>query len=222
MTVPGQLPSGAERGSCTSSPATHSAATMGSAPGRPARGGPGACPPRTGSVWSGSAREQRVCVGAMARMPIAVLDVVGDELVRRLHHRHVRDLGTLPTDHHRHRAATADVGEVEVDEFLDAGGGAVPRLTSSVLTSSPVRCSAPGEVFFYRIARACQVGQPPQPGPRLARPSVSGWRLRSRGAASAGAARPYSAGQVAAEPHLYRRLADRPAGRDCVEDVHDQ
>ena len=69
--------------------------------------------------------EQRVRVGADAGMPIAVFEVAGDEMGGRVHHGHVPDLGTLPADDHRHRAAAADVRDVEVAEFLDAGGGVV-------------------------------------------------------------------------------------------------
>jgi hypothetical protein len=58
-------------------------------------------------------------------MPIAVFKVAGEELGGRLHHGHVPDLGTLPADHHSHRSAAADVGDVEVAELLDAGGGVV-------------------------------------------------------------------------------------------------
>ena len=79
-------------------------------------------PGQSGVVRPG---EQRVRVGADAGMPIAVVEVVADELGGRVHHGHVPDLGALPADHHGHRAAAADVGDVEVAEFLDAGGGVV-------------------------------------------------------------------------------------------------
>ena len=69
--------------------------------------------------------EQRVGVGADAGVPVAVVEVAGDEPGGRVHHGHVPDLGALPVDHHGHRAAAADVGDVEVAEFLGAGGGVV-------------------------------------------------------------------------------------------------
>src|SRR5580692_4006421 len=84
-------------------------------------GNPGAQPgsrARTARTW-------RVSVGADAGMPFVVVEVAGDELGGRVHHGHVPDLGALPVDHHGHRAAAADVSDVEVAEFLDAGGGVV-------------------------------------------------------------------------------------------------
>jgi hypothetical protein len=58
-------------------------------------------------------------------MPTAVFEVVGDEVSGRVHHGHVSDLGSLPADHHDHRAGAADVRGIEVAEFLDAGGAVV-------------------------------------------------------------------------------------------------
>ena len=69
--------------------------------------------------------EQRVRVGAEAGVAIAVVEVVGDELGGGVHHGHVPDLRSLPADGHRHRFGAADVGDVEVAELLDAGGGVV-------------------------------------------------------------------------------------------------
>ena len=68
---------------------------------------------------------QRVCVCADAGMPVAVVEVVADEPGGRVHHGHVPDLGALPADHDGHGAAAVDVGDVEVAELLDAGGGVV-------------------------------------------------------------------------------------------------
>ncbi len=79
-------------------------------------------PGQSGVVWPG---EQRVGVGADTGMPIAVAEVAGDEPGGRLHHGHVPDLGALPADHRCHRAAAADIGDVEVAKLLDAGGGVV-------------------------------------------------------------------------------------------------
>jgi len=67
--------------------------------------------------------EQRVCVGAGVR--VAVFEVVGDEPGGLVHHGHVPDFGSLSADHRRHRFGAADVGNVEVAEFLDAGCGVV-------------------------------------------------------------------------------------------------
>ena len=75
-------------------------------------------------------------------MPIAVVEVVADELGGRLHHGHVPDLGTLPADHHRHRAAAADVSDVEVAEFLDAGGGVVGQGEQDGIPDGACACRA--------------------------------------------------------------------------------
>jgi hypothetical protein len=58
-------------------------------------------------------------------MPSAVVEVAAHELGGRAHHGHVPDLGALPVDDRRHRAAAADVGHVEVAQLLDAGAGVV-------------------------------------------------------------------------------------------------
>ena len=69
--------------------------------------------------------EQRVRVGAEAGVWVTVFQVVGDEPGGLVHHGHVSDFGSLPADRRRHRFGAADVGDVEVAELLDAGGGVV-------------------------------------------------------------------------------------------------
>ena len=69
--------------------------------------------------------EQWVGVGAEAGVRVAVLEVVGDEPGGGAHQGQVADLGSLAADRHCHRIGAADVGDVEVAELLDAGGGVV-------------------------------------------------------------------------------------------------
>jgi hypothetical protein len=64
-------------------------------------------------------------VAADAGMPSAAVEVAAHELGGRAHHGHVPDLGALAVDDRRHRAATADVGDVQVAQLLDAGAGVV-------------------------------------------------------------------------------------------------
>jgi hypothetical protein len=69
--------------------------------------------------------KQRVRVGAEAGVRLEVFQIVGDEPGGGVHHGHVSDLGSLSADRHRYRFGAADVGDVEVAELLDAGGGVV-------------------------------------------------------------------------------------------------
>jgi len=69
--------------------------------------------------------KQRVRVGAEAGVRVTAFQVIADEPGGWAHHGHVPDFGSLPADGHRHRCGAADVGDVEVAEFLDAGGGVV-------------------------------------------------------------------------------------------------
>jgi hypothetical protein len=69
--------------------------------------------------------KQRVRVGAEAGVRLEVFQIIGDEVGGWVHHGHVSDLGSLSVDRHRYRVGVADVGDVEVAELLDAGGGVV-------------------------------------------------------------------------------------------------
>ena len=69
--------------------------------------------------------EQRVGVGAEAGVRLPAVQVVGDQPAGRRHHGQVADFRSFPADHDCHRCGAADVGDVEVTQFLDSGGGVV-------------------------------------------------------------------------------------------------
>ncbi len=69
--------------------------------------------------------EQWVGVGAEPGVRLEVFQIVGDEPGGRAHQGHVSDPGALPVDRHGNWVGGADVGDVEVADFLGAGGGVV-------------------------------------------------------------------------------------------------
>lgn len=89
-----------------------------------------------------------------------MVQVVGEEAGGRPHDGHVSGLGSLAVDRHRHRGGAADVGDVEVAEFLDAGAGVVGEgEQDGVSQGACVRCAGfgeqrldlvPGEVSQFR------------------------------------------------------------------------
>jgi hypothetical protein len=106
--------------------------------------------------------EQRVGVGAEAGVRVTVFQVAGDEPCGLVHHGHVSDLGSLPADRRRHRFGAADVGDVEVAELLDAGGGVVGQgEQDGVPDSACAGCAGFGEQRLDLVT-----GQVPQIGGR--------------------------------------------------------